>query len=420
VQLGVTYAGFTAVQQPGTIPGTGTTYQVSKATSLDRVPIDAGTGTFTSGNADFDRVLLELANETADELAASFNAIIAEPYAAFNTVLLEQNDFYAETVLDRAQVCSVRGRSTLGGDFRPEGRTRDGAEPSGCGTAAGHRPHGAWLDATWLQGDVDGEDGLSGYDYRLAGAVLGADTAISDDVAVGAAVGFGQPELDSYDLADAEIDGDSWFVSGYGTVTRDRWEFAGLLGYTWGSYDASRRIRFGSIDRTAKGEFDGDGVIASAKAAYFYAIEGVDVVPEVGITYSKIWQDGFTETGADSLNLKVEDADAHSLVTSLGVRVGTELQHGATRIRPQALVRYEYDWNADDDDTHDVVSSFAAVPVVGSIDVVGQNRGEHGLTLAGGATVQVADNVDLFAGAGYRWNSNGDEYSFGAGARMAW
>jgi outer membrane autotransporter protein len=415
VQLGVTYAGFGAVQASGAAAGTGTFNQTKKSKALDKVPV-VPTG-YSSGNADFDNILAQIANETATELASTYNAIIAEPYAAFATVLLAQNDYYAGTVLDRAHACSLRGRSTLAGDLSRQLTGRGMAETSGC--PRGDR-NSVWLDANWTQGVIDGSNGLSGYDYRLGGAVLGADTAISSDAAVGVAVGLGRPKLDSYDLADAKVEGDSYFASAYGTLTRDRWEFAGLIGYTFGSYDSTRRIRFGTIDRTATGSFDGRGVIASAKAAYFLDAQGFDVVPEVGLTYSKIWQDGFTESGANSLNLKVEDADAYSVVTSVGARVGTVLDHQGTRIRPQLLVRYEYDWNAGDDNAHRIVSSFAAVPSAGSIDTIGQNRGEHGLTFAGGVTAQVAKNADLFLGAGYRWNSNGYEYSFGAGARAAW
>ena len=419
VQLGVTYAGFSAVQNSATIPGTGTTNQLTKTTTLDKTPV-VSTG-FNSGNADFDQILLEIANETADELAATINAIIAEPYAAFMSVLLEQNDFYAETVLDRAQVCSPTGRGTLGQvSLREPNETDPDSTFTGCGSAADPRRHGAWLDATWVAGDVDGEDGLSGYDYRTAGVILGYDTAFKHNLSGGVAVGFGQPKLDSYDLADAEIDGDSYFVSTYGTYTRNRVEIAGLLGYTFGSYDSERRIRFGSIDRTARGDFDGDGVIVSAKAAYFYNRGGYDLVPEVGLTYSKVWQDGFVETGADSLNLKIEDADAYSVVSSVGLRMGTMIESGSTQIRPHALVRYEYDWNAGDDNAHDLDSSFAELPGLGSIPMIGQNRGEHGVTVGGGGTIQVTESVDLFADAGYRWNSNGEEYTLGAGLRMSW
>lgn len=56
----------------------------------------------------------------------------------------------------------------------------------------------------------------------------------------------------------------------------------------------------------------------------------------------------------------------------------------------------------------------------GPIDVVGQNRGEHGVSVGGRLTVQITENVDIFGDGGYRWQDNGDEYNFGAGARMAW
>ena len=64
---------------------------------------------YNSGNADFDRVLLKIANETPDQLAKTYNAIIAEPYAAFNTVLLKQNDFFADNVMDRAKSVGCAG-----------------------------------------------------------------------------------------------------------------------------------------------------------------------------------------------------------------------------------------------------------------------------------------------------------------------
>ncbi|NJD26551.1 MAG: autotransporter domain-containing protein [Betaproteobacteria bacterium] len=417
VQLGVTYAGFSAIQAPGVIPGTGTTNQKTKAKYLDSAPIVAGN--YSSGNSDFDRILLEIANETPAQLANTYNAIIAEPYAAFMTVLLNQNDFYANTVMDRAQACSLRGRATLGGAFAPES-TNGKREAAGCDPSAKHRRQGGWIDATWVRGSIDGSNGLSGYDYQMAGLIFGADTAVASDVAVGVAGGIGKPKLYDYQLAKAGVDGNSYFLSAYGTLTRDQWEFAGLLGYTYGNYDATRNITFGSINRQAKGDFDGQGMIASLKAAYFLSLGQFDLIPEVGLSYSKIWQDGFTESGAGSLNLRVDDASAHSVVTSVGARLGTRVELGGTPLRLQGLARYDYDWNAGDSNAHTVTASLAEVPALGSMSIVGQNRGTNGFTLGGAASALVTKNVDLFAGLTYRWNENGQEYTFGAGARGWW
>jgi uncharacterized protein with beta-barrel porin domain len=183
---------------------------------------------------------------------------------------------------------------------------------------------------------------------------------------------------------------------------------------------SERGINFGSINRQAKGDFDSQGMIASLKAAYFQKIGRLEVIPEFGLTYSKIWQNGFTETGAGSLNLKVEDASAYSVITSLGVRLGTSLEVGTTPLRLQGLMRYDYDWNAGDDNAHTVTASLAEVPALGTMSIIGQNRGANGFTVGGAATALVASNIDLFAGVTYRRNDNGNEYTLGAGARGWW
>jgi hypothetical protein len=102
------------------------------------------------------------------------------------------------------------------------------------------------------------------------------------------------------------------------------------------------------------------------------------------------------------------------------VRLGAAFRAGDADIRPQALLRYDYDWNADDNDAHEIESSFTNVPSAGTIDIVGQNRGELGRLLARGITAQINEKANLYAGEGYRWNSNGEEYNFGVGARRTW
>lgn len=413
VQLGVTYTGFS------TPPGQGTTNQKTKAKYLNNVPFGA-TG-YSSGNTDFNQVLLEIANESSDQLARTYNSIIAEPYAAFMTVLLNQNDFYANNVMDRAQACSPGGRATLGGAFAPNFGASDKSGANGCDQSQHHQRHGSWVNANWVRGSVDGDNDLSGYKYQMDGMVFGVDTSLGNDTAIGIAGGFGKPKLHDYELAQASIDGDSYFLSSYGTLTRDQWEFAGVLGYTFGNYDATRGINFGSINRQAKGSFDSQGVIASLKAAYSLpAMNRIEVVPEFGLTYSKIWQGGFSESGADSLNLKLENSSAYSMVSSVGVRVGTALDVNATPVRLQGLLRYDYDWNAGDDNAHTATASLAQLPTLGSMPIIGQNRGASGLTFGGTATVMVAKSVALFGGITYRVNENGDEKTFGAGVRAWW
>ena len=415
VQLGVVYSGFAAVQTttstpttstPTTsAPKTGTKNQFTKAKHVDQVAV-VPTG-FASGNTDMDTVLLNLANVPATGLADAYNSIIAEPYAAFMTVLLAHNDFYAESVFERAQACSLQGRGSLGGAFSAGGN----CDP------AGNRQLGLWADATWTKGKIRGSDGLSGYHYRMNGLLLGLDTSINRDTAVGFSTGFASPGLYNYELGNASIRGDGYFLSGYGSLTRNNWELVGLAGYSRGTYSASRGIQFGNINRAATGTFGNHGVIAAVKAAYFMPLGDVELVPEGGLTYSRVRQNGFTETGADSLNLQVDNASAYSVVSSLGTRASVKARVMGLPARLQGLVRYDRDWSANRNDAHTVTASLSGLPTLGGVSIVGQNRGPNSLLMGGMATLRLAPDVDLFGGVNYRWTTNGREIDFSLGIR---
>lgn len=403
VQLGVTYNGFASVA-----PGAGN--PASVAQTLDRVPVNTSTG-FSSGNADFDSILTGLAVQNSDQLNRSLNSIIAEPYAAFLTLQLGQNQYFADSILNRAQLCSAHRRGWKAAGLTPEQASRNANVSYDC---PDEKQPSAWVDFISTSGNIDGSDGLSGYDYRYTGMVMGADMQVATDTTLGIAFGYSQPKLDHYQLADAKIDGDTYFISAYGSYTPDRWEFNALLGYNYGTYDGKRNINFDAVNRTAKSDFDGQGWIASTRAAYHFDVETLDIAPEVGLSYSKVYQDSLTEHGAGSLNLAVDSTDSDALVTSLGVRIGADSPFGDAKIRPELLLRYDYDWKADTDSDHRVKASFAEVPI-GSIDLVGQNRGRESVLMGVGTGIQLSPTLTAFAGGGYRWSDNGEESSFTIG-----
>lgn len=441
VQLAVSYSGFAAAVQPVTPPvvppstpgvpvvpvvppttvPTGTPNQISTALQLDQVPVTtvptpqqpiAG---FSSGNTDFDHVLTVLSNQQGDALFRSFNSIIAEPYADFLTVLLGQNDAIAGSVLERAQGCAARGRGGMADGYRNDPERQWTAT-----RCTSDQRFSAWVDAIGTDGRVDGGDGLSGYDYRYAGGVVGLDVGIGENAVVGGALGATRPRLDNYALGDARIDGDSYFGSLYASGHAGAWEWSGVLAHTDGSFDARRRIVFGDIDRTATASFDGHGWTGAARLSYRIAGHGFEILPEVGLAYSKVTQQDITETGADSLDLHVDDADADAVVGSIGLRFGGHSQWGGVTWHPQGVLRYEYDFSADDDDAHDIQADFAHVPTPGSIDIVGRNRGQGGLYAGLGTSVALSANTTAYVSGGYRLNDNGREYSADVGLRVGW
>ncbi len=82
-----------------------------------------------------------------------------------------------------------------------------------------------------------------------------------------------------------------------------------------------RPIRFLTIDRTARSRQEGGQVSGALNLGYDWTSNGFTFGPILGAQYTYVGIAPFTETGADSLDLRVAEQNAHSLRTTLGGRV---------------------------------------------------------------------------------------------------
>ncbi len=346
-------------------------------------------------NSDFDTVLLELLRSpTAAQATASLHSLSGESYAAFTTVGLEQLDRFRFAALDAAGACE-------GGGGEMRGRW--------C----------AWADGYYVSASLDGEDDLAGFDYTLSGFQGGAETRVLPDAVVGVSLGYGNQRMRNFDFASRRLDGDALFLGAYGTYGMGPWQAMGLLGYSRFDVDGTRDIAVGSIARQASSNFGADGLNAAAALRYRAQIGPVRLEPEVLLAFAQYWQEGFTETGADSLNLRVQGSDANSFVTGIGGRVSTGFAIGGRMVRPFAMLRYEHDWLAGETEDHRVTAAFAQVPEAGSWTVFGQNRGRDNFLGRLGVVGEITSTVALFGTVGGQVNANGSEWGVGGGLRFA-
>ena len=354
--------------------------------------LDAYLASATS-NADFNAMLGQLLRLSPGAATNALHSLSGEAYASFTSVGLEQLDRFRYAALDAAGSCEGRG-----GEMR--GRW--------C----------AWADAYYVSASLDGSGDLAGFDYTLSGVQGGVETRVLPQAVVGATIGYGNQRMRNFDFASRRIDGDALFVGAYGTYGMGPWQAAGLLGYTRFDVDGERDIAVGSIGRQARSNFGADGVNAALALRYRADLGGFRIEPEALFAYSQYWQEAFTETGAGSLNLRVNGSDANSFVTGIGVRASTEFSIEGRMVRPFALLRYEHDWLAGEKEDHRISASFAQVPEAGSWTVFGQNRGRENLIGRLGVVGEVASNVALFGTVGGQLNANGSEWGVGGGVRV--
>ena len=94
--------------------------------------------------------------------------------------------------------------------------------------------------------------------------------------------------------------------------------------------------------------------------------------------------------------------------------------NATNRLIPRFFVGYEHDFMGDTNQEHELKSEFAKLPALGSVDVLGQNRGSDDLDLALSIELETSDSISIFGNFGGSFWSNGSELSYGGGVRVRW
>ncbi|MEX1044866.1 MAG: autotransporter outer membrane beta-barrel domain-containing protein, partial [Chthoniobacterales bacterium] len=99
-----------------------------------------------------------------------------------------------------------------------------------------------------------------------------------------------------------------------------------IVGGAYHGYDVDRKIQFGTIDLMAQGRPGAWELDAALATGYNFEAAGFVFGPVTSLQYTYLAVQGFTETGAGSLNLDVDPYNSSSLLYSLGAQFAYPLQ----------------------------------------------------------------------------------------------
>ncbi|WP_186593788.1 autotransporter domain-containing protein [Synechococcus sp. RS9909] len=370
---------------------------------------------------------------TRIELNQALHSITAEPYASMQSVALEAIEQFGKNSL------ALTDRSVPLTHTETFCKTDDGTlipadspeRPDTCEErtkTVGSR----WsllLDGTNTEATLDGTSDLASLDYNVFSTIYGLQYAFSPEWSAGGAFGYGQANLYNYEYANSRIQSDTYGGSLWGIYRPSaNWKFSGLLGYMNLQYDSSRQMNFGGLNRTAEANWDGNAFTAALDAQYNWALNGdnsdpdaIRIKPRTFLSYAVHNQGSFSEFGAQSLNLDVDSHTADSLLWGIGFTLETPIKLNSTnRLIPRLTVGYEYDFMGDANEEHQLNASFSELPALGSVDVLGQNRGANALDVGLSIEIETSDSVSLYAGVNGGFWSNGTEVSYGGGVKYSW
>ena len=355
-----------------------------------------------TSNQDFNNVLSIVALlPTAAQTESSFHQVIAEPYASILSVTLEALNTFR-------QAC-----------FRAAGAGKHIKLPE-------DERWSVFADVGNTQAAMTGDNnGLSSFNYNIFQSILGVEYALTTEFSTGVVMGYGFDQAGGFEYNGANLYANNVSVALIEKYNPGKFRFAGLMGYSDFQYTSTRQISFGSpsagyVNRQAQGRWQSDGLVAAIGGGYEQKLGPVVFTPGLLFSYAYQLQQGINETGANSLNLQVNAAQASSMILAPGFQLEAPipLKKGLV-LTPKAFASWEHDFLADYNQNRQVTASFASVPEPGSLTVLGMNRGGNAVNVEAGLELTVNQKWAIYAGAQYQYWGVDQELGYNAGLKYS-
>jgi outer membrane autotransporter protein len=249
--------------------------------------------------------------------------------------------------------------------------------------------------AFYVVGTAGGHDVRSGrttnaYDYDSAGAAAGIEYS-AGPVMLGLALSYTRPRVDFLSGTNRSRS-DIWQAGAYG-----KFEMGGAFaeahaGYGWMDQDFRRSAVIDDISA----ETDARTLVAGGEAGYLMQFGGLRAGPVIGVQYTRVRMDGFTERGDPVLTLNVQDQRASETNGFAGVEAQFELDAGGLSVKPFAKLLAEKQL----DSSGGVIrySSTSAPGIVNSFRLDEKSDRVYG-RVEGGASMELGSRISLQIGA---------------------
>ncbi len=278
---------------------------------------------------DREAVSIALDELKADEYPNAFNQIAPTFHETLANITVEQSNAQGQMLQQRfsAEDLTSRGFSQSGLEMpivaEASGKTYSGKdlkEVRNIMEPVASNPWSVWVQGNGLFAKNANISNVPNYRFDSGGFLLGAAYRWSDCFATGLYAGY-QGTRARYD-GGGRTDIDAARFGGYATYNAGNGFYANALaGGGHSRYDLRRSIKFGSIDRTARSTPSGGEFSAMLGSGYDWRAGDFVFGPVASAQYTYVAIDSFTETGAKSLDLRLDDQDVHSLRGTLGARL---------------------------------------------------------------------------------------------------
>jgi len=207
-----------------------------------------------------------------------------------------------------------------------------------------------------------------GYNANIWGTALGFDLPIITNVRVGTCFGFAQDYVRGKDNSNrSDINSYQWTI--YGEYAKDAYYIDLSGSFAFNTYDASRNVAVGAINRTASADYNGQQYAAYIEGGYTFnfkdfgfekvtvsklntkkpcfSLTELNLTPLVSFQYQHLYLDKYTETGANAMNLTVKSQNYDIAQSGFGIKLDYPLDTKYGKLVPELRFKWLYDWIGD-------------------------------------------------------------------------
>lgn len=263
---------------------------------------------------------------TEDQYPSAFEQIMPGFYESLGDITVEQaisqNQFLAQRL--SAVKLGARGFSAVGMTtslaYDRNGKSvMDSKDGKNILAPTPDNKWGVWVQGNGVFAQATNMSNLPNYNYQSGGFMTGADYKWSENLTTGAYIGY-QGLYSKYN-GGGMMTINSALFGGYATYQAGGFYADTIIGGGYNGYVARRPIQFGSIDRVANSQPNGGQFTTYADMGYDWKVKGFTFGPLLSGQYTYVGMAPFTETDANSLNLRVDQQNINSLRMNVGGRV---------------------------------------------------------------------------------------------------
>jgi outer membrane autotransporter protein len=180
-----------------------------------------------------------------------------------------------------------------------------------------------WLRAFGTRNSQGTLSGYSGYNSNTTGFAVGGDVELEGDRTVGVAFTYASTKVDQTDASTGNTSRImSYGQTIYGSQNFGRAYIDGMLGL---SFHQSDNVRQAALSRIATSSTSAIEYGASISSGYRFALQDkLTVTPMIQYTLGQYKQQGYSEKGADALNLVVNQVNVNRSKVGVGFRITDE------------------------------------------------------------------------------------------------